>query len=82
MALRNYLYAKHSSPAQAALISKEPVSSTMDAPSCPPERALVLEDGTKVCANCADCPKKVKADDGSPKIRVQVENEVDYTTML
>lgn len=47
--------------------------------SCPPEKALVLEDGLKVCANCPDCPKKAKADDGSPKIRVQVENEVDFT---
>ncbi|KAF8000621.1 hypothetical protein HF325_004410 [Metschnikowia pulcherrima] len=65
MALRNYLYAKHLSPTQAALINKEPVS-TGEMQSCPPEKALVLEDG-------------LKADDGSPKIRVQVENEVDFT---
>ncbi|KAM9921943.1 hypothetical protein OXX59_006178 [Metschnikowia pulcherrima] len=78
MALRNYLYAKHSSPTQAALINKEPVS-TGEMQSCPPEKALVLEDGSKVCANCPDCPKKAKADDGSPKIRAQVENEVDFT---
>lgn len=82
MALRNYMYAKHLSSSQAALINKEPSGSSLTAVSCPPERALTLEDGSKVCANCADCPKKVKTDDGSPKIRVQMENEIDFTTRL
>lgn len=58
--------------------------------SCPPERQLVLEDGSKACANCADCPKKTATHDGNPKIKVQWEElssqvhelrvgETDYT---
>lgn len=81
MALRNYLYAKHLSPTQAALISQEPRTAAVEI-SCPPERALTLADGSKACANCADCPKKTKADDGSPKIKVQMETEVDFTAVL
>lgn len=47
--------------------------------SCPPERQLILDDGSKVCANCADCPKKTTAHDGNPKIKVQWE---DLTTQM
>lgn len=41
---------------------------------CPPEKQLVLDDGTKVCANCADCPKKSQNHDGNPKIKVQLDD--------
>ena len=52
---------------------------------CPPERQLVLDDGTKKCANCADCPRKV--DQVSPQVAVEVDEvdverlklEVDFT---
>lgn len=72
MALRNYLYAKHLNPAQIALINKMPQD-------CPPERAILLDDGTKKCANCKDCPKK---DDGAPKIRVELDpNAIDFTNV-
>lgn len=49
---------------------------------CPPERALTLPDGSKKCANCADCPRKLSTstDDGSPKIRIQMEPEIDFTS--
>lgn len=57
--------------------------------SCPPERQLQLEDGTKVCANCADCVKKGPFNDIKPKIMVQMDDlsalvhdmtvEKDYT---
>lgn len=69
MALRNYLYAKHSDQNQATLINK------IENTKCPPERELVLEDGSRVCANCPDCPKKIPLEDGRPKIRVAVEAE-------
>lgn len=75
MALRNYLYAKHSDLDQAALINKEmrfprrtlaPKPAKLD---CPPEKAIVLEDGLTKCANCADCPKKADV----PKVKVELE---------
>lgn len=90
MALRNYLYAKHSDAAQSTLINKsDDTTMTPKFPrrikherksvsnaeiSCPPERQIVLEDGAKQCANCADCPKKLH--DGNPKIRVQIADEL------
>lgn len=77
MALRNYLYAKHLDPLLSTLINKENMPKQEN--TCPPERALVLDDGTKVCANCSDCPKK-RHDDGAPRLRVQIEHEVDFTT--
>lgn len=105
MALRNYLYAKHSDPHQILLIDHDPnmtpkvtpkiikrleMHQKTDQTTCPPERQLVLKDGSKVCANCADCPKKNEAHDGNPKIKVQWEElsnqvheltvgETDYT---
>lgn len=88
MALRNYLYAKHLDPLQSTLINRDPKLSMNtrfvdrkqhidldhdQSTLCPPERQLELADGTKVCANCADCPKKTAPDDGAPKIRVQLD---------
>lgn len=105
MALRNYLYAKHSDSSQSALINKSPSlqpqmtrfprRSSSNPPQvykqelCPPERQLVLEDGSRKCANCADCPRKAHESEVSPKIKVEVDKlpeavgamalEVDYT---
>lgn len=81
MALRNYLYAKHLDPRQAALINKDNKltnrsESTRD--SCPPERELVLEDGSRVCANCPDCPKKFSSQVDKPLVEVVVEKEVCF----
>lgn len=86
MALRNYLYAKHSDSIQSILINKAPGMRTPrvvtsrkqdkeDGDSCPPERQIVLDDGTSKCANCADCPKK-RDNDGNPRIKVQVGEEL------
>lgn len=58
---------------------------------CTSERRVVLEDGTKKCADCADCPKKKADDAGAPKVQIQVDvlatdisrmdvHEVDFTT--
>lgn len=105
MALRNYLYAKHLDPLQTSLINRDPRVSIPTrtsqktkhmkleselTQSCPPEKQLVLDDGSKVCANCADCPKKTKNHDGNPKIKVQLDDlsaqvhdiptETDFTT--
>lgn len=55
---------------------------------CASDRQLVLPDGTKKCANCADCPKKKTAEDGNPKVKVQVDavaaapGEVDFTAVF
>lgn len=70
MALRNYLYAKHPDPVQTALINQEPSS-------C--HNAIQLLDGTKQCANCADCPKKSVHD--TPQVKVQLDREIDFNEM-
>lgn len=81
MALRNYLYAKHLDPKQSALISKDsmlknrPVSPRQP---CSSDRELVLEDGSRVCANCPDCPKKTVSNVDKPAVQVIVENEVSF----
>lgn len=41
---------------------------------CGSGRELVLEDGSKECANCADCPKK-GADPAQPKLTVAIAEE-------
>lgn len=81
MALRNYLYAKHLDPRQAALINKDSRlanKSDKARETCPPERELVLEDGSRVCANCPDCPKKLLSKVDKPLVEVAVENEVSF----
>lgn len=75
MALRNYLYAKHSNDITDAKINKKETKEEVrshrsrtfkvihkkqqQTPECDSDRALVLEDGTKECRNCVDCPKKL-----------------------
>lgn len=81
MALRNYLYAKHLDPKQAALISKDSMlKNRPEAPRqpCASDRELVLEDGSRVCANCPDCPKNAVSKVDKPAVQVLVENEVSF----
>lgn len=80
MALRNYLYAKHLDPQQAALISTETMlTNGPDGPrkSCGSSKELVLENGTLVCANCSDCPKKTTPAADKPLVQVNFE-EVSF----
>lgn len=57
---------------------------------CSSDRRIVADDGTRKCANCADCPKKKPVEDGNPKVKVEVDTlaskvshmrveEVDFT---
>lgn len=76
MALRNYLYAKHSNDITDAKINKKEMKEEVRThrsktfkvihkrplqkqESCDSGRELILEDGTKECRNCVDCPKKL-----------------------
>lgn len=60
---------------------------------CSSDRRIVMDDGTKKCADCADCPKKKVVEDGNPKVKVQVDllasdmshmavGEVDFTSVF
>lgn len=81
MALRNYLYAKHLDPHQAALISTDTMLKNLPAVprgACSSGKELVMEDGSRVCRNCSDCPKKAVSAVDKPAVEVHVEKEVCY----
>ena len=77
MALRNYLYAKHSNDITDTKINKRETKEEViphrsktfkvihkrpqKQESCDSGRELILEDGTKECRNCVDCPKKLSS---------------------
>lgn len=80
VAFRKYLYTKHPDPRTVLSKKDTQFQSTAAAapPRCPPERELVLEDGSCVCANCADCPKKIVAPVDKPRVEVVVEQKVGF----
>ncbi|KAF5210178.1 hypothetical protein E0198_003044 [Clavispora lusitaniae] len=69
MALRNYLYAKHSDPFQRALINKDPASAPESAPQfkkrAPKHKHISLADNVRDSECSSD--RKIVLEDGSTK---------------
>jgi hypothetical protein len=59
MALRNYLYAKHSNDITDAKINKKEMKEEVRTHRSKTFKVIHKEDGTKECRNCVDCPKKL-----------------------
>ncbi|CAI5760000.1 unnamed protein product [Candida verbasci] len=82
MALRNYLYAKHNHENDEKINkSNTPKQMSKDIENITNEiKEARLDDDCKQCTECT-CKKEEPVKDITPVIKVEVENEIEITTV-